>query len=314
MQLIVDPIQRYAKMRAHTATHLLHAELAKIFPNTKQAGSLVDEDYLRFDYYTERMLSDEEIRTIETQVNTIIRNACTVSIEEMPKSEAELLGAKMFFEDKYGDRVRVVKIIQDSKLWIQNFHNPQSTILNLEFVSVELCGGTHVENTKDIGAFVIIWQQAVASGIKRIMAYTGPRVLDQYQSKNKQLSLVANTLECDVAQIQEKLEKVVSDYLTLQLTLTNINQNLLLSAKYEERTSNNNVSYNYLELWKWALKSVSVKDFQQFAKWSLKEETLAVDVNGWFCIVSPSGRAKQLMAEFGRKGGGSDLMCQGKIS
>jgi alanyl-tRNA synthetase len=223
MQLIVDPIQRYAKMRAHTATHLLHAELAKIFPNTKQAGSLVDEDYLRFDFYTERMLSDEEIQTVEIQVNTIIRNAYRVNIEEMPKSEAELLGAKMFFEDKYGDKVRVVSVA-----WEDN---------SSEFISVELCGGTHVENTKDIGAFVIIWQQAVASGIKRIMAYTGPRVLDQYQNKNKQLSLVANTLECDMAQIQEKLEKVVSDYLTLQLALTSINQNLLLSAKYEERTS-----------------------------------------------------------------------------
>jgi hypothetical protein len=76
----------------------------------------------------------------------------------------------------------------------------------------------------------------------------------------------------------------------------------------------NSVSYDYLELGKGALKSVSVKDFQHFAKWSLKKETLAVDANGWFCIVSPSGKAKQLMAEFGRKGGGSDTMCQGKIS
>src|SRR3990167_9532395 len=110
MELKVDPIQRYAKMRAHTATHLLHAQLATIFPQTKQAGSLVDEDYLRFDFYADNLLTDEQITNIETNINTIIQQAMTVDIEEMSYKDATKSGAKAFFEDKYGDTVRVVTI------------------------------------------------------------------------------------------------------------------------------------------------------------------------------------------------------------
>jgi len=91
MQLLVNHSQRFAKMRAHTATHLLHAELTAIFPQTKQAGSLVDEDYLRFDFYADRLLSDQEVQAIETNINQIIHNAHAVSIQEMPKPEAEKL-------------------------------------------------------------------------------------------------------------------------------------------------------------------------------------------------------------------------------
>jgi alanyl-tRNA synthetase len=88
MQLIVEQSQRYAKMRAHTATHLLHAQLAKIFKNTKQAGSLVDEDYLRFDFNADRLLSNEEIHTIETAINHIIYSAYMVEVKELAYDEA----------------------------------------------------------------------------------------------------------------------------------------------------------------------------------------------------------------------------------
>ena len=134
MKLLVDQSQRYAKMRAHTATHLLHAELAKIFKNTKQAGSLVDEDYLRFDFHAERLLSQEEISAIENAVNTLIYHAYTVDISEVSYPEAIALGAKAFFEDKYGDMVRLVRVF--------DYDNQP--------ISLELCGGTHVTNTKDI--------------------------------------------------------------------------------------------------------------------------------------------------------------------
>ena len=134
MKLLVDQSQRYAKMRAHTATHLLHAELAKIFKNTKQAGSLVDEDYLRFDFHAERLLSQEEISAIENAINTLIYHAYTVDISEVSYPEAIALGAKAFFEDKYGDMVRLVRVFDYD-------HQP---------ISLELCGGTHVTNTKDI--------------------------------------------------------------------------------------------------------------------------------------------------------------------
>ena len=110
MKLSVNPAQRYAKMRAHTATHLLHAELAQFFPDTKQAWSLVDSDLLRFDFYADRLLTQQEIAIIEKRINQIIYLSCEVKIEEMKIEDAWKLWAKMFFEEKYGDVVRVVQV------------------------------------------------------------------------------------------------------------------------------------------------------------------------------------------------------------
>jgi len=130
MKLVVDQDQRFAKMRAHTATHLLHAELAKIFPNTKQAGSLVDDDYLRFDFVADRLLGQSEVDKINKVINQIIYFSYPVKVDETSYKEAIKLGAKAFFEDKYGDEVRVVQIVgtietQDGKEAVK---------------SIELCG------------------------------------------------------------------------------------------------------------------------------------------------------------------------------
>jgi len=91
MQLTVNPAQRYAKMRAHTATHLLHAILTHIFPGTKQAGSLVDNDLLRFDFYAERLLTPFELAMIEKRLNQMIYLACEVKVEEMSLDQASKL-------------------------------------------------------------------------------------------------------------------------------------------------------------------------------------------------------------------------------
>lgn len=173
MQLIVNIAQRYAKMRAHTATHLLHAALTQIFPDTKQAGSLVDNDLLRFDFYAERLLTPFELAVIEKRINQIIYLACEVKTEEMTIDQASKLGAKMFFEEKYGDIVRVVQVInKDFPAEFQQDDNAEYFSRFGEALSLEFCGGTHVNNTKEIGAFTILSQEAVASGIKRIIAVT----------------------------------------------------------------------------------------------------------------------------------------------
>jgi len=110
MKLQVHPQQRYAKMRAHTATHLLHTALIKYFPNTKQAGSLVDSDVLRFDFYADTLLTAQQLKEIETTINAHIYQSLPVEITETSLEEATKLGAKAFFEEKYGDQVRVVSI------------------------------------------------------------------------------------------------------------------------------------------------------------------------------------------------------------
>jgi alanyl-tRNA synthetase len=292
-------------MRAHTATHLLHAELTAIFPQTKQAGSLVDEDYLRFDFYADRLLSDQEVQAIETNINQIIHNAHAVSIQEMPKPEAEKLWAKMFFEDKYGDTVRVVSI-----------KNQETRNKVEQVVSIELCGGTHVENTKDIGVFVIVWQQAVASGIKRITAYTGPKVLEFIQEKNTLLAKIAEKLEGWVGQIEERLGKLVSESKTLESKLQATNMIVfedILNNKLESKTMEG-VSYNYFDLNTGVTASWSTKDVSDYLKIKKTDATIVfIDGNSGFLIRSSDGSAKKLMGQFGWKGGGSDTMCQGKI-
>lgn len=123
MQLCVNPQQRYAKMRAHTATHLLHAALLCYFPMTKQAGSFVDSDLLRFDFYADVLLTAQQLKEIETLINQQIYGAFPVSLTETSFDEAVKLGAKAFFEEKYEDVVRLIRVYDGDTL-----------------VSAELCG------------------------------------------------------------------------------------------------------------------------------------------------------------------------------
>ena len=203
MKLSVDHDQRFAKMRAHTATHMLHAELAKIFPNTKQAGSLVDDDYLRFDFVADRLLTQEEIDKINKHINQTIYFAFPVKVDETSYKDALKLWAKAFFEEKYGDEVRVVQIV--GKI---------TTVDGDEAVkSIELCGGTHVENTKDIWCFIIVSQEAVASGVKRITAFTGPKVYERVQEVQYILDTAIQKLGIKTAtQLEERLDKVMKEY------------------------------------------------------------------------------------------------------
>ena len=178
MKLIVDKVQRLAKMRAHTATHLLHAALDKVLNWTRQAGSLVDEDYLRFDFTASKPLTQEQIKQIENMVNEWIKKWLKVEKIELPLEEAKKLWAKAFFEEKYWDIVRIVIVKWDE-----------------QDVSIEFCGGTHVDYTNEIGAFKILWQEAVASWIRRIIAYTGPKVADYCISLEEQLLIIWEKLK-----------------------------------------------------------------------------------------------------------------------
>ena len=197
MKLIVDQCQRYAKMRAHTATHLLHTELAKIFKTTKQAWSLVDEDYLRFDFNADRLLSPEEIHEIEKNINQMIYDAYMVEVKEVSYNDAIALWAKAFFEDKYGDIVRLVRVFTHSD----------------EIVSIELCGWTHVSNTKDIWCFAILGQEAVASWVKRITAVVWPKVALRINEIQGVLDVTVEKLWIKTAtQLADKLDKTLKEY------------------------------------------------------------------------------------------------------
>ena len=150
---VVDADRRARTMRNHTATHLLHRALRNVAgPSAKQAGSLVAPDYLRFDYPFDRALTDEEKRAIEDEVRRVVREDRPVSIAFMPMAEAVEHGADAFFDEKYGETVRTIRV-QD--------------------YSFELCGGTHCRASGQIGSFVITGERSIGSGMRRIEALTG---------------------------------------------------------------------------------------------------------------------------------------------
>ena len=295
MKLIVEQSQRYAKMRAHTATHLLHAELAKIFKTTKQAWSLVDEDYLRFDFNTDRILSPEEIHDIEKNINQLIYDAYIVKTKETSYDEAIKMWAKAFFEDKYGDVVRLVRVFNHSN----------------ENISIELCGGTHVSNTKDIGCFTITWQEAVASGVKRITAVTGPKVALKIREMQDILDATVEKLWIKTAtQLADKLDKTLKAYDEIKAILESLESKVIMQALQ----SNDFTSDQYFE------KIIKLPSDLNFKNVSFHAKGLFSDNNvliyntdgGFFLLTKKWTSAKKLAEELGIKWGGTDTMVQGR--
>jgi alanyl-tRNA synthetase len=162
--LAVDHARRQLIRNNHTATHLLQAALRKVLGNhVAQSGSMVSDERLRFDFTHPTALTDEECRQVEDIVNTFISNKISVNHNVMGKDEAIASGALAFFGEKYGDKVRVLKIGD---------------------VSTELCGGTHVSNTKDIGHFWIDSESSVSAGVRRIEGLTGAAATKKVEEKN----------------------------------------------------------------------------------------------------------------------------------
>lgn len=297
MLLSVDRSLRLARMRAHTATHLLHAELALLFPMTQQAGSLVDADILRFDFQAPRALTDQELSHISTHINNYIAEWSAVRIDEMWYKDAIALWAKAFFEDKYGDVVRVVQIIN---------HQHQT-----DMISIELCGGTHVQYTNHIGAFAIVSQESVASGIRRITAVTWPHVSQHLAKTQWVLDQISIVLDVPHKQLIQKIEKLTRDYDQMQTDLLSLRslqvRQSLLSLDYS--------IINWYEMfcvdWVWDI--VSFKELVNIARdlWQGKNFVIYMS-SGNFAVVSVSGTAKHQTSLWWLKGWGNDQMVQGR--
>jgi alanyl-tRNA synthetase len=192
---IADPERRVRDMRNHTATHLLNAALRNILgTHVKQAGSLVAPDHLRFDFSHFAQVDPSELGEIEQQVNEEIRKNLELRTDIMNIDDALASGALAFFGDKYPEaNVRVVTI-------------PDSTTPR-GFYSKELCGGTHVIRTGDIGVFKIIGEQSVAAGVRRIEAISGDRALAEYQKSLATLRTVAGMLNAGEDEVIAALER-----------------------------------------------------------------------------------------------------------
>lgn len=282
-------------MRAHTATHLLHAELGKIFPDTKQAGSLVDKDLLRFDFYANNLLTSEQIRDIENNVNQIIYNAYPVDLIETTFDEGVKLWAKAFFEEKYWNEVRVIRVHN----WDEN-------------ISVELCWGTHVVNTKDIWAFAIISQEAVASWIKRITAYTWPKVIEKLHNYEEILDWATSVLDVkSYAQINEKLQKFVKENTDLQQRVESLETSSLRWLLQSSNSTSNEDFSKIIEL----PSDVNFKALQWIIKavFPTEKSVLLFSAEGNYVISTDwSVSAKEFVKKHWLRWGGSDLIAQWK--
>ncbi|TQV76581.1 alanine--tRNA ligase [Aliikangiella marina] len=189
LRALINQSERNETALNHSATHLMHAALRQILgEHVEQKGSLVDSERLRFDFSHPVAVTEEEIFKIEQLVNQQIRANHPVETIETSIEEAKKAGAMMLFGEKYGETVRVLKMSE---------------------FSVELCGGTHVNRTGDIGAFKIVSEQGIASGVRRIEAITGDSAIEYTQKQGWLINQLASSLKTDRMSLGEKVEQLI---------------------------------------------------------------------------------------------------------
>jgi alanyl-tRNA synthetase len=213
----VDGGLRQSTMRNHSATHLLHAALREVLgSHVQQKGSLNDPERLRFDFSNPEAVSREELATVERMVNEKIFENHPVEAAVMSMDEAKEQGAMALFGEKYGDEVRV---------------------LTMSPFSVELCGGTHVKRTGDIGPFKIVSETGIAAGIRRIEAITGERTVAWMQQSEEKLHHLGKLLKSEPAQSVEKVEQLLDKSKQLEKQIQQL-QSKLASSQGSDLASN----------------------------------------------------------------------------
>ena len=192
----------------HSATHLLNSALRTVLgDHVEQRGSLVNEEKLRFDFVHQKQVTKDEIKEIEAIVNSEIRANSKATTETMPIKEAEKKGALAFFGDKYGEEVRVLSMGGD--------------------FSVELCGGTHVQRTGDIGYFKIITETSISAGVRRIEALTGEAAVNLSQDSHDNLDSLALKLNTSSEEVRDKISQLIDSNKTLKQELDKLRSSSL---------------------------------------------------------------------------------------
>jgi alanyl-tRNA synthetase len=211
----VDMTRRHSIMRNHTATHLLHKALHEVLgDHARQSGSLVAPTHLRFDFTHPDAMTPEQIERVEKMVNDAV--AADMPVVKVTKSldEARKEGAMALFGEKYGEIVRTISIMEDEH----------------DKYSYELCGGTHLERTSDIGAFIIVSEGSAAAGIRRIEAVTGRGAYELIAKRFKLLKNTAGALKSSVEEIPAKIESLQDEVADLKKELANLRAQSALST------------------------------------------------------------------------------------
>ncbi|NPB03361.1 MAG: alanine--tRNA ligase [Thermotogae bacterium] len=301
--LRVDERQRWAARRAHTATHLMHASLRTILgPHVRQQGSLVERERLRFDFSHPVALTQEEIQEIERLVNEKIRENIPVSEEYKPYREALKEGAIAIFEEKYGDVVRVISVGDFSK---------------------ELCGGTHVDRTGDIGLFVITKEESVSAGTRRIEALVGERALRHVQEQRRLLREAAGLLKVPPKDLPKAVARKMEEIKALQTENNSLLQRLANSyVNQVEEVARDGYTL------KWAVLPLPKEALRQVGDRIFGDDVVLILISahpkdrGFVHVrvgknlkgkLSARDIIRRLTSALGGGGGGSDFKAEGKI-
>ncbi|MDZ4099651.1 MAG: alanine--tRNA ligase, partial [Methylophilaceae bacterium] len=238
----VDMTARQRTMRNHSATHLMHKALREVLgEHVQQKGSLVDTEKTRFDFVHNAPMTDDEIRRVEWIVNSEILANSSTEARVMAIEDAQKTGAMMLFGEKYGDEVRVLDIGS----------------------SRELCGGTHVSRTGDIGLFSIVAEGGVAAGVRRVEAVTGENALAYMQSMEEALGGIAGTLKVIPAEAPKRVDALIDQVRKLERELAAI-KGKLASAKGDDLT-NQAIDIGGIKVLATVLEGVDAKGLREVA-------------------------------------------------
>ncbi|OUS37179.1 alanine--tRNA ligase [Rhodobacterales bacterium 56_14_T64] len=220
-QLQVDHARRTAIRANHSVTHLLHEALRDALgEHVAQRGSLNAADRLRFDFSHSKALSAEELSKVATDVNTYIRQNTVVETRIMTPDDAREIGAQALFGEKYGDEVRVVSMGQADTGKGRDGMT----------YSIELCGGTHVKQTGDIGTFVLLGDSASSSGVRRIEALTGAAAFAHLERESARLAAVTGALKAQSDEVVDRLKSLMDDRKSLQNEVAQLRRELAMSG------------------------------------------------------------------------------------
>ncbi|MCX7899091.1 MAG: alanine--tRNA ligase-related protein, partial [Methylocystis sp.] len=274
LELDVDHARRKAARANHSATHILHEALRQVLgEHVTQKGSLVAPDRLRFDFTHPRPLTDEELTRIETLANEIVQDNTPVETRLMAQDEAIQSGARALFGEKYGDEVRVVSMGRPDPGAHHAF-------------SVELCGGTHVSRTGDIGIIAIIGESAVASGVRRIEARTAEGARGQLVSQAKTLRELAGLMRAPLEETPARLAQLLDERKRLDRELADAKRKLAMGGGKEAAPETREIAG--VKLITRAIEGVDAKDLKSLvddAKKSIGSGVVAI------ASASPDGKA-----------------------
>jgi alanyl-tRNA synthetase len=322
----VDMQRRHDIMRNHTATHLLHAALHQVLgEHARQAGSLVAPDRLRFDFNHPEAMTPEQIERVERIVNDAIAADMEVIPKLKAREDAIAEGAMALFGEKYGETVRTITITPPASLATleetETAVHPLAVMEKLPKYSYELCGGTHLERTSDVGAFLIVSEGSAAAGVRRIEAVTGRGAYDLISHRFKLLKQTAGVLKSAIEEVPFKVESLQDEVGDLKKEVASLRASQAL-ATFNQQLSNvqtmKDVHVMALEVPNSnadTLRTLADKFREKYPKNGIAVLTS----NGMIIsvvtedLVKRGLKASDLIASIGGRGGGRPNLAQGSL-